>query len=74
VRVTIGEQATPSQIAQVLFEATQCPRTIGSKPQNIATDFSRFVSNPVRFGKYVGVDQTNEVRKSVVIAVVRCSG
>ena len=72
--VTVGEQPAPVQVSQVLLQSAERPRTVFAEAKDIAADALGLLAGAMWFGKEIAVQQTDEVRETVVVPVVRCRG
>ena len=68
--MAVGEQPATVEVLQVLLQAAQQPRAVVAEAQYLAPDPPRFVAEAMRFGEQVAVEQADEVREAVVVAVV----
>ena len=68
--VAVGEQAGPLEVLQVFLQAPERPGAVVAEAQDLAADASGVLSDAMRFGKEIEVEQADEVREAVVVAVV----
>ena len=69
VGVAVGKQTPALHVFEVFLQPAQRPRAIRAQPENVAPDFTRLGSEPVRFGKKVGVEEANEMGEAITVVV-----
>ena len=72
--MAVGEQPASVEVLQVLLQAAQRPRAVVAEAQYLAANPPGLVAEAVRFGEQVAVEQPDEVREAIVVAVVRRRG
>ena len=72
--VPVREQASSSQILQVLLQPPERPRAIIAEAKYLAANSRGMLTQTVRFGEEVWVDKPQKVGKPILVAVVRRGG
>ncbi|MGA2077161.1 MAG: hypothetical protein ABSH52_27025 [Terriglobia bacterium] len=70
VRVAVREKTLTVDVAEVFLQPTQCPGTVFSETENVATNLACSCPHPSRFWKQVGINQPDEMAETVIITVV----
>ena len=74
VHVPIRKQPAPVQVLEIFLQPPERPRAVLAELQDVAPDPSGFLAEAMGLGEQVPVDEADEMREPVVVAVMGGGG
>ena len=74
VHVPIRKQPAPVQVLEIFLQPPERPRAVLAELQDVAPDPPGFLAEAMRLGEQITVDEADEMREPVVVAVMGGGG